>query len=454
MNILMMTNTYTPLVGGLERSVTSFAKAYRSRGHSVRVVAPFFRGQPGRERGVTRVPAIPNVGGSPYSIQLPIPYLLARVVKTFRPDIVHAHHPFLLGDTALRLAALDQVPFVFTHHILFEQYTRCLLPLRKSVAQRFVIDLATSFANLCDRIFAPSHSVADLLQKRGVTVPIDVVPTGVDLARFMGGNRAHLRKAAGVRPDAFVVGHLGRLAPEKNLRFLATSVVAFLRGEPRAWFVVAGQGPGEAMIQQLCQEAGVGDRLRCLGDLQGHWLADAYHLMDVFAFASQSETQGLVLVEAMSAGVPVVAVDAPGVRDIVIDGCNGRLLPTENTEQFVDALTWISRLTPAQRDAIRRGVRTTAKRLSMTLCADRALKIYAELIATSRTTGLHDARRWARAARWFHTERLIFKKTLHAARALVKEAGVHVQPHDSPARQAPEQGALDHVPQSVEMMHE
>jgi glycosyltransferase involved in cell wall biosynthesis len=419
MNILMMTNTYTPLAGGLERSVTSFAKAYRSRGHAVKVVAPFFRGKPPRERGVIRVPAIPNVGGSPYSVLLPIPHLLSRVVKRFRPDIVHAHHPFLLGDTALRVAALEQVPFVFTHHILFEQYTRCLLPLRTSDAQRFVIDLATGFANLCDRIFAPSHSVADLLHARGVTTPIDVVPTGVDLARFMGGNRTQLRKAAGVPPDAFVIGHLGRLAPEKNLQFLATSVVSFLRQEPRAWFVVAGQGPGEAMIQQLCQDAGVGDRLRCLGDLQGHWLADAYHLMDVFAFASQSETQGLVLVEAMSAGVPVVAVDAPGVRDIVIDGDNGRLLPEENVELFAEALAWMSRMTPAQRDAMRRGVRTTAKRLSMTLCADRALKIYTELIATSHATDVRDARRWPRIKRWLHTETLIFKKTLHAARALV-----------------------------------
>lgn len=425
MNILMMSNTYTPLAGGLERSVKSFAVAYRKRGHRVLLVAPAFDRMPRREQGVLRVAAIPRIGGSAFSARLPIPGLLSHVSKIFHPDIIHAHHPFLMGDTALRIASLRQVPLVFTHHVLFEAYTRCLLPLRTNVAQKFVIDLATGFANLCDEVFAPSESVAELLQKRGVTAPVDVVPTGVDLARFRGGNGVQLRKAAGIPAEAFVVGHLGRLAPEKNLHFLATAVASFLREEPRGWFVVGGQGPGEAMIQQVCQDAGVEGRLRMLGELQGHWLADAYHLMDVFVFASQSETQGLVLVEAMSAGVPVVAVDAPGVRDVVIDGYNGRLLPTENIPQFAAALRWISRVTPAQRDAIHRGVKATAEQLSMTLCAERALKIYATLVDGSRKPRIADARRWARVKRSLRTEMLILKKTVHAARALIKEACAH-----------------------------
>ncbi len=425
MNILMMSNTYTPLAGGLERSIKSFAVAYRKRGHRVLLIAPTFDRMPHREPGVLRVAAIPRIGGSVFSARLPIPGLMAHVSKVFQPDIIHAHHPFLMGDTALRIASLRQVPLVFTHHVLFEQYTRCLLPPCTNVAQRFVIDLATGFANLCDQVFAPSQSVADLLCKRGVTAPVDVVPTGVDPARFRGGNGARLRQAAGLPADAFVVGHLGRLAPEKNLRFLATAVVAFLREEPRGWFVVGGQGPGEVMIQQVCQDAGVDGRLRLLGELQGHWLADAYHLMDVFVFASQSETQGLVLVEAMSAGVPVVAVDAPGVRDVVVDGVNGRLLPAEDVLQFVAALRWISRLAPAQRDAMHQGVKDTAKKLSMTLCAERALKSYAALSARFRRGRIGDVRLWARTKRSLRTEMFILKKTVHAARVLIEEACAH-----------------------------
>ena len=150
MNILMMSNTYTPLAGGLERSIKSFAVAYRKRGHRVLLVAPTFERMPRREQGVLRVGAIPRIGGSVFSMPLPIPGLMARVSEVFQPDIVHAHHPFLMGDTALRIAALKQVPLVFTHHVLFEQYTRCLLPLRENVAEKLVIDLATGFANLCD----------------------------------------------------------------------------------------------------------------------------------------------------------------------------------------------------------------------------------------------------------------------------------------------------------------
>ncbi|PIQ83444.1 MAG: glycosyl transferase family 1 [Candidatus Omnitrophica bacterium CG11_big_fil_rev_8_21_14_0_20_63_9] len=425
MNILMMSNTYTPLAGGLERSIKSFATAYRKRGHRVLLVAPAFDRMPRREQGVLRVAAIPRIGGSAFSARLPIPGLLEHVSEVFQPDVVHAHHPFLMGDTALRIASLRQVPLVFTHHVLFEQYTRCLLPLRTNVAQRFVIDLATGFSNLCDQIFAPSQSVAELLHKRGVTAPVDVVPTGVDLARFRGGNRAQLRKAANLPADAFVVGHLGRLALEKNLRFLATAVASFLREEPRGWFIIGGQGPGEAMIRQVCRDAGVDGRLRVLGELKGHWLADAYHLMDVFVFASQSETQGLVLVEAMSAGVPVVAVDAPGVRDVVIDGHNGRLLPTENSRQFAAALHGISALTVGQRDAMLRNVYATAKQLSMTLCAERALKFYSVLIARSHKRRIKDVRYWARVKRSLHTEMLILKKTVHATQVLIEEACAH-----------------------------
>jgi len=422
MNILMMSNTYTPLAGGLERSLKSFALAYRKRGHRVLLVAPAFDRMPRREAGVLRVAAIPRIGGSVFSARLPIPGLLARVSEVFEPDIIHAHHPFLMGDTALRIASLRQVPVVFTHHVLFEQYTRCLRPLRTNVAQRFVIDLATGFANLCDQVFAPSESVAEILQKRGVTVPVEVVPTGVDLVRFKGGNRAALRKAAGVPADAFVVGHLGRLAPEKNLRFLAIAVAAFLREEPRAWFVAGGTGPGEELILQACRKAGVANRLSMLGELQGHWLADAYHLMDVFVFASQSETQGLVLVEAMSAGVPVVAVDAPGVREVVVDGYNGRLLRRENAREFSAALRWISGLAAGERDAMRLGAKATAKKLSMTLCAERALKSYARLIETSDKTRRVDARPWARVKRSWRTEMLLMKKSGHAVRALIAEA--------------------------------
>src|SRR3990172_3888517 len=123
MNIVMFTNTYTPHVGGVARSVEAFSGAYRRRGHRVLVVAPEFADQPQHEEDVVRIPAIQNFNGSDFSVVLPVPGSLDDVLDAFKPDIVHAHHPFLLGNTAVRVARFRELPLVFTHHTLYEQYT-------------------------------------------------------------------------------------------------------------------------------------------------------------------------------------------------------------------------------------------------------------------------------------------------------------------------------------------
>ncbi|MBS1220006.1 MAG: glycosyltransferase, partial [Proteobacteria bacterium] len=162
MNIVMLTNTFTPHVGGVARSVESFAEEYRKRGHRVLVVAPEFSDMPLEEVDVVRVPAIQNFNASDFSVALPVPSRLAETLDDFRPDIVHSQHPFLLGMTAVRIARYRQLPLVFTHHTLYEQYTH-YVPGDSPALKRFVIELATRYANLCDQVFAPSESIRDLL---------------------------------------------------------------------------------------------------------------------------------------------------------------------------------------------------------------------------------------------------------------------------------------------------
>ncbi len=421
MNILMMTNTYMPLVGGLERSVREFSQAYRRRGHRVLVAAPMFEGAPKREEGVLRVPAIEHVRGTEFSLKLPVPPSLMRALVTFHPDIIHAHHPFLMGNTALRLAHTHRVPLVFTHHTLFEQYTH-YLPADSPVIERFILELATGFANLCDLVFAPSHSVEILLRERGVTTPVEVVPTGVAVARFARGSGQSARTKLTLPKDAFVVGHVGRLSPEKNLGFLAHAVARFLSRQASAYWLVVGGGPLEDEIQQICRDAGVADRLRMAGTLTSQALIDAYHAMDVFAFASKSETQGLVVAEAMAAGLPVVAIDAPGVRDVVEDGRNGRLLPDENAEAFAQALESLMRLPTGKRRQLKAGARATAESLSMERCADRALTLYEQLREREFVERSHDDSPWATALRRVHAEWELLKTVTKATATAIMES--------------------------------
>src|SRR5690606_8780838 len=160
------------------RSVEAFTAEYRKLGHRVLVVAPEFSGLPDHEFDVVRIPAIQKFNASDLSFALPMPTGLTDILEDFAPDIIHSQHPFLLGNTALRFARYFDRPLVFTHHTLYEQYTHYVpgdLPLFK----RFIVELATRYANLCDQVFAPSESIRDILVRRGVSAPIKVVPTGV-----------------------------------------------------------------------------------------------------------------------------------------------------------------------------------------------------------------------------------------------------------------------------------
>jgi glycosyltransferase involved in cell wall biosynthesis len=174
------------------------------------------------------------------------------------------------------------------------------------------------------------------------------------------------------------------LAPEKNQDFLARAVAGFLAREARAHYLLIGSGPSKAEIRRIFDEAGVSERLHLAGTLQGQELIDAYHAMDVFAFASCSETQGMVLTEAMAAGVPVVALDAPGVREVVRDGVNGRLLAGEDIETFAEALACHYGLASGEREACRRAALRTATDFSIEHCAQRALEAYDETLRIRR----------------------------------------------------------------------
>ncbi|NCC04550.1 MAG: glycosyltransferase family 4 protein [Proteobacteria bacterium] len=378
MNIALLTNTYTPHVGGVARSVEAFAKAYRELGHRVLVVAPESEDAPEYETDVFRIPAIQHFNGSDFSVVLPVPSGLSDKMEEFNPDIIHSQHPFLLGMTAVRIARTLNLPLVFTHHTLYEQYTH-YVPGDSPAMKRFIIELSTRYANLADQVFAPSESIRDILIERGVTSPVLVMPTGVNVERFAYGKGADFLVKKQISEDAFVVGHMGRLAPEKNLEFLARSVVAFMKEHGQAVFLLVGAGPSQEAIEQIFAEAGMSDRRCMCGVLVKDDLADALNAMSVFAFASKSETQGMVLTEAMSSGLPVVALDAPGVREVVVDAGNGRLIREETEEAFAAALQWVYARSRDEMDILIAAARATAEAFSMAASARKALAAYENL---------------------------------------------------------------------------
>ncbi len=380
MNIVMMTNTYTPHVGGVARSVASFAEAFRDQGHRVLIVAPVFPDMPADEPDVARIPAIQNFNGSDFSVVLPVPGKLDEALDAFAPDIIHAHHPFLIGSTALRIAAERGCPLVFTHHTLYEAYTH-YVPGDSAALKRFVIELSTYYANSCDAVFAPSESVAELLIQRGVHSALQVVPSGIDIAAVSSGDGVGFRRRAGISPNARVIGHVGRLAAEKNLAYLADAFCQAAQADPGLECLIVGEGSAAEGIDQRFAQQGLSKRLHRPGALVASDLADAYAAMDSFGFASHTETQGMVLAEAMAAGLPVIALDAPGAREIVRDQYNGRLLAASaSTKAFAHAIFQLFALSKADWRGLSAHTQQTASAFSIEHAAQLALGAYANVL--------------------------------------------------------------------------
>jgi len=210
----MFTNTYLPHVGGVANSVHSFEQELHRKGHPVSIVAPEFENADDANN-VLRVPAVQNFNGSDFSVRLPQPWLISDFIDEVQPDVIHSHHPFLLGDAALRTASERQLPLVFTHHTLYEHYTH-YVPLDSEPMRRVAIQMATEYANLCRHVIAPSESIKELLAKRGVTTPVTAIPTGIDLEFFGSGDAQRFRDRFDIHREAMIVGHVGRLAAEKN----------------------------------------------------------------------------------------------------------------------------------------------------------------------------------------------------------------------------------------------
>jgi len=419
MKIAMFTNTYLPHVGGVARSVKSLEDACRARGHDVRVIAPQFNDQEA-EPDVLRVPAIRNFNGSDFAVRLPIPMVIRDFMEEFQPDIIHSHHPFLLGDAALREAWKSRIPIVFTHHTLYERYTH-YVPLDSDGLKRAAIQMATAYCNLCDLVIAPSESIAHLLEDRKVTKPVEVIPTGIDTGSFGRGRNHRFRKRLGISKSAMVIGHVGRLAEEKNLSYLAEAVAGCLTQSPEAVFLLVGEGESlDPMLATLAPFVEQG-RIFHPGKQSGEDLADAYAAIDCFAFSSQSETQGMVLAEAMAAGTPVVALDGPGVREILKDGENGILLDgNASAHEFSQALSWIIGDEEFCKSCAAKA-RETAKEYDTEPCVDTMLGNYERLVALYANHGEEERTQWDRMVSGIQIEWDLLVSKVSAATAAVIE---------------------------------
>lgn len=374
------TEVYRPVVNGVVESVDALADGLRTCGHEVYCFAPNMPGATHGNQSVLRMPSLPLPANTPYRLTLP---LVSRrnvnnVIK--RLHVVHAHSMFVTGWTALRYARRYGMPIVYTYHTQLEAYAH-YVPFEPNATRFAASQLTRTFGNLVDTVVVPTPAMAAHLRAIGVETTIDVIPSGIDVARFGSGRRNEdLRKRLGARPGDRLVLTVSRLAREKNvdllLRALARTDDANLK------LAVAGDGPAREELEALAVEIGIGKRTRFLGAVARERLPDLYASADAFAFPSTSETQGLVQAEALAAGAYVIAADVPSNRDVL--GAAGCLV-RPSVEAFAAALQAVPG-EPHQGDAERS--RASALRFSIPHQAERMLAVYARLLEPPPDRGL------------------------------------------------------------------
>jgi 1,2-diacylglycerol 3-alpha-glucosyltransferase len=401
MRVLMVSDVYFPRVNGVSTSIASFRAGLAEAGVATTLVCPWYQTAPGivpgagngsgagagtgAESGVLRVPA----GKVPFDPEDRRMHwrALQQCMATLQGqdfDLVHVHTPFLAHYAGLRFARGAGLPVVTTFHTLFEEYLHLYVPLLpRSLGRGMARALTRAQCNAADGVIAPSQPMAELLAAIGVRERPRVIPTGLPADRFVPGDGARFRRRHGLPERRPLLLYVGRVAREKNLDFLLLSFLEVRRARPDAMLVIAGEGPARAALAAQVERLGLGGDVAFVGYLdRERGLADCYAAAAVFVFASRTETQGLVLLEAMAQGCAVVSTAQLGTTSILQPGCGARIAP-EQPGAFAQAV--IGLLDDPQR-AARCGAaaRRYARGWDQSRMAGRLQEFYAELCARAK----------------------------------------------------------------------
>lgn len=339
MNILMISDVFFPRINGVSTSIETFRNSLKARGIRSTLIAPTYPQHSTSSAGdIIRIPSrfIPLDPEDRMMQRAAIRDQIAAL-QGQRFDLVHIHTPFVAHYAGLELAKALDLPCVATYHTFFEEYLFHYVPFvprawLRGAARRF----SRQQCNELDAVIVPSRAMADTLAAYGVSTPVHILPTGIPEHQFHGGDGCHFRQRYDIPKSRRLLLFVGRVAHEKNIDFLIDMVGELRRTEPAAMLLITGEGPALSSLRTKVERAGLGEHIRFLGYLDRHnELHDCYRAADLFVFASRTETQGLVLLEAMALGTPVVALAEMGTVDILAPQQGCRIAPN-NPVRFAE----------------------------------------------------------------------------------------------------------------------
>lgn len=384
LKVAMFTNNYLPFIGGVPISIERLRCGLEKLKDTVLIVAPSYANKSKQKSNVIRMPSIFSFGEkSEFQFANIFSAAVRKKVKAFKPDIIHVHHPFWIGSVGVFMARRLKVPAVYTYHTRLEHYAHFVfLPgsLFRNIIAHFLV---RRFANKCDAVIVPTDSTEEYLRMIGVTAPTYVQPTGIEYDRFQKVEPAAiatLKKRLEISDTETIFVSVSRLSDEKNIDFMIDALAELKKTTDTPFrLLMVGEGHQKQRLQAKIDELHLTKTIQLVGAVAPEHMASWYQLGDAFLFASQSETQGMVILEAMAAGLPVVAVRSSGIDDVVEDDYNGYKTPAKQA-------IWLDRVgrvlnDPTLRSELSNNAERFAKAYSVGHFSQDVRHIYAETLA-------------------------------------------------------------------------
>lgn len=381
MRIAHFTNTYKPNVNGVARSVSTFRDALTDLGHLVFVFAqqphnPYEETEP----FVFRFPAL-KIPGFDYSASVPASRFVDQLIPPLKLDVIHSNHPNLLGSAAADYAEEYDIPLVFTFHTRYVEYSEgytAYVPFAKAFVEEIIVDALAKYIQRCQHIITPSDSIKrNLEQYAGMSDRLTTIPTGIHVERFEQADGRAVSAQYGL-DDYRVLVSISRLAEEKNVKTLLDAAAKVMANHDDVRLLLIGDGPQRSELERHAAQLGIDRRVIFTGLVPFEQVPNHLKAGDLFVYASITETQGLVTVEAMATGLPVVAVDATGTSDVVENRRQGLL--TANDSRALAAGVEHVLSDRALYEKMCEAAQETARGLSMEAQARKMVAVYEQAI--------------------------------------------------------------------------
>jgi len=385
LTIAMFTNNYLPFIGGVPISIFRLKKGLEKQGHKVYVFAPEY---PNKTKENNIIHCKPLFYYKKGNLIVPITNILSTKIKKeflrIKPDVVHVHHPYWLGSVGLKLAKKNNIPVVYTYHTRIEQYNHYLPFFKKLAGGRIPHMLIKKFANSCNAIIAPAESTKEYLRNLEVGKIIRVLPTGVDLEHF-NLDKNKIKKLNSLKKEfkndnEIILFSVFRLSKEKNPYFMLKGIKQ-IKEKTNLKFkcLIAGTGPEEKNLKKFIEKNNLSDVVSLLGKIEPENISSYYQLADIFIFSSKSETQGMVLLEAMAGSCPVVAVQSSGTDDLIIEGKNG-FKTKDNMDEWCNKIIYLIQNKDLF-NKISKEAHEFSKKYSIENIASKAIKLYKQILS-------------------------------------------------------------------------